>query len=88
MTLALGKVNGSYNFRVSTPFLAIICDVKQRSMWFAVVRHLFSVPRPQFHMVVGLLAEGLYSLKFHYCQNRLPGLKFPYSFAVSWVCWC
>uniref|UniRef100_A0A8C9WRZ1 G protein-coupled receptor 108 n=1 Tax=Sander lucioperca TaxID=283035 RepID=A0A8C9WRZ1_SANLU len=41
LTLALDKVNGSYNF--------------------------------SFHMVVGLLAEGLYSLKFHYCQNRVPG---------------
>ncbi|XP_070776847.1 protein GPR108 [Enoplosus armatus] len=36
-----------------------------------------------FHMVVGLLAEGLYSLKFHYCRNRLPGAKFPYSFTVE-----
>lgn len=36
-----------------------------------------------FHMVVGLLAEGLYSLKFHYCKNRLPGLKLPYSFTVE-----
>uniref|UniRef100_A0A8C2WS54 G protein-coupled receptor 108 n=1 Tax=Cyclopterus lumpus TaxID=8103 RepID=A0A8C2WS54_CYCLU len=37
----------------------------------------------QFHMVVGLLAEGLYSLKFHYCQNRVPGIKIPYSLAVE-----
>ncbi|XP_059189286.1 protein GPR108-like [Centropristis striata] len=51
LTLALDKVNGSYNF--------------------------------SFHMVVGQLAEGLYSLKFHYCQNRAPGIKFPYSFAVE-----
>ncbi|KAI3353432.1 hypothetical protein L3Q82_019961 [Scortum barcoo] len=51
MTLALGKVNGTYNF--------------------------------SFHMVVGLLAEGLYSLKFHYCQNRSPGIKLPYSFTVE-----
>ncbi|XP_078131609.1 protein GPR108 [Sander vitreus] len=51
LTLALDKVNGSYNF--------------------------------SFHMVVGLLAEGLYSLKFHYCQNRVPGIKFPYSFSVE-----
>ncbi|XP_070829520.1 protein GPR108 [Chaetodon trifascialis] len=36
-----------------------------------------------FHMVVGLLAEGLYSLKFHYCQNRSPGRKLPYSFTVE-----
>ena len=44
-----------------------------------------SVP-PQFHMVVGQLAEGLYSLKFHYCQNRVPGFaKLPYSFSVSLV---
>ncbi|KAF1394714.1 hypothetical protein PFLUV_G00004020 [Perca fluviatilis] len=51
LTLALGKVNGSYNF--------------------------------SFHMVVGLLAEGLYSLKFHYCKNRMAGIKFPYSFSVE-----
>ncbi|XP_074486862.1 protein GPR108 [Sebastes fasciatus] len=51
LTLALDKVDGSYNF--------------------------------SFHMVVGLLAEGLYSLKFHYCQNRVPGIKFPYSLAVE-----
>ncbi|XP_075938822.1 protein GPR108 isoform X1 [Anarhichas minor] len=51
VTLALDKVNDSYNF--------------------------------SFHMVVGLLAEGLYSLKFHYCQNRMPGIKYPYSFMVE-----
>ncbi|KAF0037085.1 hypothetical protein F2P81_009959 [Scophthalmus maximus] len=36
-----------------------------------------------FHMVVGPLAQGLYTLKFHYCQNRLPGFKQPYSFTVE-----
>uniref|UniRef100_A0A8P4FX70 G protein-coupled receptor 108 n=1 Tax=Dicentrarchus labrax TaxID=13489 RepID=A0A8P4FX70_DICLA len=36
-----------------------------------------------FQMVVGLVAEGLYSLKFHYCQNRSPGIKLPYSFTVE-----
>ncbi|XP_032384714.1 protein GPR108 isoform X2 [Etheostoma spectabile] len=36
-----------------------------------------------FHMVFGLLAEGLYTLKFHYCQNRMPGIKYPYSFSVK-----
>ncbi|XP_073321425.1 protein GPR108 [Pagrus major] len=36
-----------------------------------------------FHMVVGVLAEGLYSLKFHYCQNRKPGIKLPYSFTLE-----
>ncbi|XP_042340985.1 protein GPR108-like [Plectropomus leopardus] len=36
-----------------------------------------------FHMVFGLLAEGLYSLKFHYCQNKMHGLKLPYSFTVE-----
>ncbi|XP_070683773.1 protein GPR108 [Pempheris klunzingeri] len=51
LTLALDKVNGSYNF--------------------------------SFHMVVGSLAEGLYSLKFHYCPNRSPGIKYPYSFTVE-----
>ncbi|XP_028454285.1 protein GPR108 isoform X2 [Perca flavescens] len=51
LTLALDKVNGSYNF--------------------------------SFHMVVGSLAEGLYGLKFHYCKNRMPGIKLPYSFSVK-----
>ncbi|XP_074554920.1 protein GPR108 [Halichoeres trimaculatus] len=36
-----------------------------------------------FHMVVGKVAEGLYSLKFHYCRNRLPGPKHPYSLTVE-----
>ncbi|XP_034715714.1 protein GPR108-like isoform X2 [Etheostoma cragini] len=36
-----------------------------------------------FHMVVGLLAEGLYTLKFYYCRNRIPGNKLPYSFSVE-----
>ncbi|XP_040892655.1 protein GPR108 [Toxotes jaculatrix] len=36
-----------------------------------------------FHMVVGSLAQGLYSLKFHYCKNRSPGSQLPYSFTVE-----
>ncbi|XP_029284170.1 protein GPR108 [Cottoperca gobio] len=36
-----------------------------------------------FHMVFSLLAEGLYTLKFHYCQNRVPGVKKPYSLSVE-----
>ncbi|KAG7222588.1 hypothetical protein INR49_016185 [Caranx melampygus] len=36
-----------------------------------------------FRMVVGLLAQGLYSLKFHYCKNRVPGVKLPYSLTVE-----
>ncbi|KAM7010118.1 protein GPR108 [Tautogolabrus adspersus] len=36
-----------------------------------------------FHLIVGELAEGLYSLKFHYCKNRMPGPKHPYSFTVE-----
>ncbi|XP_060910558.1 protein GPR108 [Labrus mixtus] len=36
-----------------------------------------------FHLIVGELAEGLYSLKFHYCKNRMPGPKYPYSFTVE-----
>nr|XP_019962771.1 PREDICTED: protein GPR108 [Paralichthys olivaceus] len=51
LTLALDKVNGSYNF--------------------------------SFNIVIGPLAQGLYSLKFHYCQNKMPGLKRPYSFTVE-----
>lgn len=38
-----------------------------------------------FQMVVGPKAEGLYSLKFHYCQNRMPGIKHPYSLTVDVV---
>ncbi|KAM6940216.1 protein GPR108 [Xenentodon cancila] len=51
LTLALGKVNGSYNF--------------------------------SFLILVGLKAQGLYNLKFHYCKNRVPGVKLPYSFTVE-----
>ncbi|XP_053274355.1 protein GPR108 isoform X2 [Pleuronectes platessa] len=51
LTLALDKINGSYNF--------------------------------SFHLVIGPLAQGLYSLKFHYCQNKMPGFKLPYSFTVE-----
>ncbi|XP_056135951.1 protein GPR108 isoform X2 [Lampris incognitus] len=36
-----------------------------------------------FHMMVGLVAEGLYNLNFHYCQNRLPGVDLPYSLNVE-----
>lgn len=36
-----------------------------------------------FHMKIGLKAQGLYSLKFHYCQNKLPAVKQPYSFTVE-----
>nr|XP_020443038.1 protein GPR108 [Monopterus albus] len=51
LTLALDKVNGSYNF--------------------------------SFHVVVGPRAEGLYSLRFYYCKNKLPGNRVPYSFTVE-----
>ncbi|RVE75904.1 hypothetical protein OJAV_G00003390 [Oryzias javanicus] len=50
-SLALDKINGSYNF--------------------------------SFNMLVGPKAQGLYSLKFHYCMNRIPGMQFPYSFTVE-----
>ncbi|KAK2817358.1 hypothetical protein Q5P01_025549 [Channa striata] len=36
-----------------------------------------------FHMDVGSQAQGLYSLKFHYCKNRVPGEKLSYSFKVQ-----
>lgn len=36
-----------------------------------------------FLLKVGLKAEGLYSLKFLYCQNRIPTMKQPYSFTVE-----
>ncbi|MEQ2305169.1 hypothetical protein AMECASPLE_034930, partial [Ameca splendens] len=36
-----------------------------------------------FLVVVGPKAEGLYSLKFHYCQNRIPGTKPHYSLTVE-----
>lgn len=38
---------------------------------------------PQFTVLVGMKAQGIYSLKFHYCYNRLPGIQIPYSFTVS-----
>uniref|UniRef100_A0A3P9KIW9 G protein-coupled receptor 108 n=1 Tax=Oryzias latipes TaxID=8090 RepID=A0A3P9KIW9_ORYLA len=50
-SLALGKINNSYNF--------------------------------SFNVLVGLKAQGIYSLKFHYCHNRLPGIQIPYSFTVN-----
>lgn len=34
-----------------------------------------------FHLKVGLLSQGLYSLNFHYCSTRRPGL--PYSLSVE-----
>lgn len=37
----------------------------------------------QFRIRFGSEAEGLYSLKFHYCRNSEPGFNEPYSFAVS-----
>uniref|UniRef100_H3CS33 G protein-coupled receptor 108 n=1 Tax=Tetraodon nigroviridis TaxID=99883 RepID=H3CS33_TETNG len=36
-----------------------------------------------FHMVFGVEAQGLYSLKFHYCQNSLTREAFPYSFTAE-----
>lgn len=36
-----------------------------------------------FHITVGEQAEGPYSLKFHYCNNRNPRPKHPYSFTVE-----
>ncbi|XP_061576280.1 protein GPR108-like [Cololabis saira] len=36
-----------------------------------------------FNILVGLKAQGLYNLKFHYCKNRVPGIKLPYSFTVE-----
>uniref|UniRef100_A0AAX7VIC4 G protein-coupled receptor 108 n=1 Tax=Astatotilapia calliptera TaxID=8154 RepID=A0AAX7VIC4_ASTCA len=36
----------------------------------------------QFRIRFGSEAEGLYSLKFHYCRNSDPGFNEPYSFAV------
>ncbi|XP_023140334.2 protein GPR108-like isoform X1 [Amphiprion ocellaris] len=36
-----------------------------------------------FHLEIGPKAQGLYSLKFHYCQNKFPAVKQPYSFTVE-----
>ncbi|XP_004066108.1 protein GPR108 [Oryzias latipes] len=36
-----------------------------------------------FTVLVGMKAQGIYSLKFHYCYNRLPGIQIPYSFTVA-----
>lgn len=51
LTLALDKINGSYNF--------------------------------SFHIVIGSQAQGLYSLKFHNCPNKIPELSHPYSLTVE-----
>uniref|UniRef100_A0A672ZUU0 GOST seven transmembrane domain-containing protein n=1 Tax=Sphaeramia orbicularis TaxID=375764 RepID=A0A672ZUU0_9TELE len=37
----------------------------------------------QFHLKVGLVAQGLYNLNFHYCQNLATRNMLPYSFAVE-----
>lgn len=37
-------------------------------------------------MVFGVEAQGLYSLKFHYCQNSPAKEALPYSFTVSPAC--
>lgn len=37
-------------------------------------------------MMFGVEAQGLYSLKFHYCQNSLIREALPYSFTVSGAC--
>ncbi|XP_068607041.1 protein GPR108 [Brachionichthys hirsutus] len=36
-----------------------------------------------FRLVVGPEAEGLYTLKFHYCPNKSTGKRPPYSFTVD-----
>ncbi|XP_037111949.1 protein GPR108-like [Syngnathus acus] len=36
-----------------------------------------------FHLLLGLLAEGLYNLNFYYCQNMVPGINRPYSFTLE-----
>ncbi|XP_068177919.1 protein GPR108 [Antennarius striatus] len=51
MTLALDKVNNTYNF--------------------------------SFRLEVGPEAEGLYTLRFHYCPNKSTGKRYPYSFTVE-----
>ncbi|XP_043971563.1 protein GPR108 isoform X3 [Gambusia affinis] len=38
-----------------------------------------------FLLVIGPKDQGLYSLKFHYCQNKAPGLKLPYALTVNVV---
>nr|XP_057925858.1 protein GPR108 isoform X2 [Doryrhamphus excisus] len=36
-----------------------------------------------FHLLVGLLAEGLYNFNFYYCQNMEPGIDHSYSFTLE-----
>ncbi|XP_054912593.1 protein GPR108 isoform X1 [Poeciliopsis prolifica] len=38
-----------------------------------------------FRLVVGPKDQGLYSLKFHYCKNRVAGVKLPYGLTVDVV---
>ncbi|XP_077462124.1 protein GPR108 [Stigmatopora argus] len=36
-----------------------------------------------FHLLLGLLSEGLYNFNFYYCQNMAPGIDLPYSFTLE-----
>ncbi|XP_051802134.1 protein GPR108 isoform X1 [Acanthochromis polyacanthus] len=36
-----------------------------------------------FHIKIGPKDQGLYSLRFHYCQSKFPAVKQPYSFTVD-----
>ncbi|XP_034543936.1 protein GPR108 [Notolabrus celidotus] len=58
----------------------LLGKTKQLTLALDKVNDLYNF---SFHMVVGELAEGLYSLKFHYCKNRIPGPKHPYSLTVE-----
>ncbi|XP_027874559.1 protein GPR108-like isoform X1 [Xiphophorus couchianus] len=38
-----------------------------------------------FRLVIGPKDQGLYSLKFHYCRNKVAGVKLPYALTVDVV---
>lgn len=56
---------------------------KPRTLTLALDKNNQTFYSFSFQMKVGAKAEGLYSLKFHYCQNRIPGSKHSYSFTVE-----
>lgn len=58
---------------------------KERRPTKAAASHLLLPVPSQFHMVIGPKAQGLYSLRFHYCPNRRIPLTSSYSLTVSVV---
>ncbi|CAJ1053889.1 protein GPR108 [Xyrichtys novacula] len=77
-----GKANVAAEDKKADEKEFLLGKTKQLTLALGQVNDLYNF---SFHMVVGEQAEGLYSLKFHYCKNRIPGPKHPYSFTVEVV---